>query len=294
MKKIIPILVIILFILPITGCRKQDKVPYNTIRIGMQDSTENLIIGELFALALEDAGYQVVRVTNIPASTIHTSIVNDEIDLYPEYTMTGLLLVLQKDMVLDPDYVYRIVKNAYQKQFSLTWLDYAKANSGKGLVIRTELVNELGISTISDLQLHASDIRFISQEEFIRNEDGLMRMEEMYGIFKWKSSLIYDNELTYSLLANDEADVMPANITDGQLVNSKYTLLEDDKQIWSEYNIAPVVRQSVLEEYPNIKSRLNAIIATLDTSTLTALNAAVDMDNRGYEEVAEEYYEQIK
>lgn len=266
-----------------------------TIRVGSKDFTENLVIAEIYALALEDNGYTVERVSNISSSLIHNSIVNDEIDLYPEYTGTGLLSVLGEDMETDPEKVYKTVKKEYEEQFNLTWLDYASANDSQGLVIRTETANLLNIKTISDLQAHASELRFASQGEFDEREDGLPGLEKTYGTFNWKSSKVYDNSLKYSVLENDEADVTPAYTTEGQLVNTdEFTLLEDDKQFWPPYNLAPVVRDNILDDNPDIKSILNNISAKLDTETVTELNAKVDVDGQEYTDVAKEYYDSIK
>lgn len=266
-----------------------------TIRVGSKDFTENLIVGELYSLALEDAGYDVERVFNIAGSVIHTSITNDEIDLYPEYTGTGLLSILQMDLITDPEKVYNTVKEEYDEQFDLTWLEYAQANDGQGLVIRTDVSKELGITTITDLQNHASELRFASQGEFDQRSDGIPALEETYGEFNWESSKVYDNGLKYEVLKNNEADVTPAYTTEGQLVNTdQFTLLEDDKQVWPPYNLAPVVRNNVLEANPDIAEIINEVSATLDTPTITELNAKVDVDKEEYEEVAKEYYESIK
>ncbi|SDJ84858.1 glycine betaine ABC transporter substrate-binding protein [Streptococcus gallolyticus] len=266
-----------------------------TIRVGSKDFTENLVIAEIYALALEDNGYTVERVSNISSSLIHNSIVNDEIDLYPEYTGTGLLSVLGEDMETDPEKVYKTVKKEYEEQFNLTWLDYAAANDSQGLVIRTETANSLNIKTISDLQAHASELRFASQGEFDEREDGLPGLEKTYGTFNWQSSKVYDNSLKYSVLENDEADVTPAYTTEGQLVNTdEFTLLEDDKQFWPPYNLAPVVRDNILDDNPDIKTILNNISAKLDTETVTELNAKVDVDGQEYTDVAKEYYDSIK
>lgn len=266
-----------------------------TIRVGSKDFTENLVIAEIYALALEDNGYTVERVSNISSSLIHNSIVNDEIDLYPEYTGTGLLSVLGEDMETDPEKVYKTVKKEYEEQFNLTWLDYASANDSQGLVIRTEVANSLNVKTISDLQAHASELRFASQGEFDEREDGLSGLEKTYGTFNWQSSKVYDNSLKYSVLENDEADVTPAYTTEGQLVSTdKFTLLEDDKQFWPPYNLAPVVRDNILDDNPDIKTILNNISAKLDTETVTELNAKVDVDGQEYTDVAKEYYDSIK
>ena len=267
----------------------------DTIRVGSKDFTENEIVAELYALALEDAGYDVDRIFDIAGSVIHTSIVNDEIDLYPEYTGTGLISILQLDPITDPQEVYDTVKEAYEDQFGLTWLDYAEANDGQGLFISKAASDEYGITTISDLQKNAENLRFASQGEFDEREDGLPGLEKVYGPFNWKSSKIYDNGLKYNVVENDEADVAPAYTTEGRLAEAdKFVLLEDDKQAWPPYNLAPVVRDSVLEENPDIPEILGRIDAALDTETITALNAQVDVDKEEYEDVAASFYESLQ
>jgi len=263
----------------------------DVIRVGSKDFTENEIVGELYALALEDAGYEVERIFDIAGSVIHTSIVNDEIDLYPEYTGTGLISILQLDPITDPQEVYDTVKEAYEEQFSLTWLDYAQANDGQGLFISKVASDEYGILTISDLQANADKLRFASQGEFDEREDGLPGLEKIYGPFEFKSSKIYDNGLKYSIVENDEADVAPAYTTEGRLAEKdKFVLLEDDKQAWPPYNLAPVVRDDVLEENPDIAEILGKVNAALDTETITALNAQVDVDKEEVEDVAADFY----
>lgn len=266
-----------------------------TIRVGSKDFTENLVVSEIYALALEDAGYEVERVQNISGSVIHTSIVNDEIDLYPEYTGTGLLSILKMDVMTDPQEVYNTVKEEYEKQFQLTWLDYAQANDGQGLVVSKDVAEELGITTISDLQAHASEIRFASQGEFNEREDAIPALEKVYGAFDWKSSKVYDNGLKYELLEKGEADACPAYTTEGQLIETgKFTLLEDDKHVWPPYNLAPVVQDKILAEHPDIAGVLNAVSETLDTETVTALNAKIDVEKEEMDDVAREYYESIQ
>lgn len=265
------------------------------IRIGSKDFTENLLVAEIYALALENNGYEVERVPAISSAIVHTAIVNDEIDLYPEYTGTGLLTILQLPMETDPAKVFDIVKTEYNEQFNLTWLQYSEANDSQGLVITTAKAEELDIATISDLQAKASELRFASQGEFDMREDGIPGLEGIYGEFDWASSTIYDNSLKYQVLQNDEADVTPAYTTEGQLVNTDlYTVLEDDKQFWPPYNLAPIIRNNVLEAHPDIEDILDGINEELNTEKMIELNAKVDVDGEEYVEVAQAYFDSLK
>lgn len=263
------------------------------IVIGSKDFTENLLVAELYALALEKAGFTVERKFSIASSVVHQALVNHEIDLYPEYTGTGLLSILKLPLVTDPQAVYDTVKEAYKKQFDLVWLDYSAANDSQGLVINTAIAKELGIVTISDLQKNADKIRFASQGEFNEREDGLPALEKAYGPFNFKSVQVFDNALKYDVLSSDQADLAVAYTTEGALVDPKYTVLADDKQVWPPYNLAPVVRQDTLDKDPAIADALNAISAKIDTATITKLNAQVDVDKQEYEEVAKAFFDSI-
>ena len=266
-----------------------------TFRVGSRDFNDGLIVSEIYALALEKAGYPVERVFDISGSLVHTALTSNQIDLYPEYTGTGLLSVLGMDLITDPQQVYDTVKEEYEKQFQITWLDYAQANDGQGMVIRTDVAQKLGISTISDLQAHASELRFASQGEFDVRADGLPALEAMYGAFDWKSTKVYDGGLKYQVLANDEADVTVGYTTDGALADTDtYTSLIDDKQVWPPYNLAPIVRDDVLEASPEIADVLNSVSAKLDTATLTQMNAKVDVEKQEYEDVAAEFFNSIQ
>lgn len=275
--------------------KKQEGTEKATIRVGSKDFTEGLIVSELYALALEDAGFEVERVFDIAGSLVHTAITSDEIDMYPEYTGTGLLTILGMDMLTDPQEVYDTVKKEYEEQFGITWMEPSSANDGSGLAIRTDVAEKYGIKTISDLQKHATELRFASQGEFDEREDGIPGLEKIYGEFNWKSSKVYDGGLKYEVLRNDEGDVTPAYTTDAALSDKEmFTLLEDDKQFWPPYNLCPIVKDEVLEANPDMAEALNKVSAALTTENLTALNAKVDLEKEDYEDVAAEFYESIQ
>lgn len=266
----------------------------NAIRVGSKDFTESLIVSEIYALALEDAGYSVERKQNIAGSVVHTAITSDEIDLYPEYTGTGLLSVLQMDMMSNPDEVYNTVKDAYEEQFQITWLDSTAVNNRQGIAIRADVAEQYNIYTMSDLQREAEHVRFCSQGEFEYREDGIPGLEKAYGPYKFADINVYDSGIKYQILEQNEEDACPGYSTDAQLADKeKFTYLDDDKNFWPPYYLAPIVRDDVLEAHPEIAEILNAVSAKLDTETMISLNAKVDIDQMEYEEVAKEFFETV-
>jgi osmoprotectant transport system substrate-binding protein len=264
------------------------------IRIGTKAFTESLILGELYALAIEDkCGLAVERKFSLANTTIHQSLTSDEIDIYPEYTGTALLSVLKLPLETDPRKVYDTVKKQYKDRYGLVWLDYSSANDGQGIAVTRAVSDKYGIKTISDLQKHAKNIRFISQGEFDERADGIPALEKAYGPLDWKSLTVVDNALKYRTLKSGAGDATPAYTTEGNLVDKDFVLLDDDKHVWPPYNIAPVVREEILAAHPRIEGVLDRIATLIDTPTIAGLNAQVDINGREYAEVAKEFYRSI-
>lgn len=295
-KKLILILLIIFIIPSFSSCTNDSKSAKGTkIVVGSKDFTEGLILSEIYSLSLEDLGnYEVTRKFNLGSSIIHESIISNEINIYPEYTGTGLLSILKEPLITDPQKVYDTVKEKYKEKFDITWLEYANANDSQGLVILKSVADTYNIKTISDLQKNADKIRFVSQGEFNQRDDGLPALISAYGDFNFKSSKIIDNSLKYVTLENNEADLTVAYTTEGNLVSSDFLVLEDDKKVWPPYNIAPIIRNDLLTDKSDIETILNKVSKHIDTETLIKLNAKVDVEKMEYEEVAKEFYDSIK
>ncbi|MCL2745515.1 MAG: glycine/betaine ABC transporter substrate-binding protein [Coriobacteriia bacterium] len=264
------------------------------VQVGSKDFTENLILGELYALVLEDKGIPVQRRLGLASAVVHEALISGDVDLYPEYTGTGLLTVLRLPLETDPQKVFDTVQREYAEQFDVTWLEMAPANNSQGIVVTREASERYNITTISDFQREAHNLRFASQGEFDVREDALPLLREIYGPIDFKSSAIFDNALKYEVLRSGQADAAPAYTTEGQLVDPDFVLLEDDKQAWPPYNIAPIIRTEVLELHPEIASVLNALSAGLTSEKMTELNAQVDVEGREFTDVAREYFDSVR
>ncbi|MDR2089267.1 MAG: glycine/betaine ABC transporter substrate-binding protein [Clostridiales Family XIII bacterium] len=266
----------------------QSAAADKTIRIGSKTFTEGFILSELYALALEKSGYDVERVYNI--SDVNLAIQEDQIDLYPEYTGTGLVAVLKEAPLYDAQEVYDKVKRDYLDKFDIVWLKQADINDSQGLFISKKASEAFGIKTISDLQANAGKIRFASQGGFDEREDGIPALEAVYGPLDFKSHNVYDDSLKYDIVGNDEADVGVAYTTEGNLVSPDFIVLEDDRHVWPPYYVAPIVRNEYLKAHPDIEAVLNAVSDELNNEVIIALNAEVDIDKEEYTDVTREWF----
>jgi len=273
-----------------TDSNSTDVKSKPTIKVGSKDFTESLILGELYSLALEKSGYKVERKFNLGSAVVHTSLVNGDIDFYPEYTGTALLSILKEKPMFDSKKVYNEVSAKYKEKFNLIWLNASLANDGQGLVISKKAADKYSIHTITDLQKNAGKIRFASQGQFDERADGLQALQKTYGNFNFKSEKIYDNGLKYDVIHNDKADLAVAYTTEGQLSKSEFVVLIDDKHVWPPYNIAPVINGDILKANPEIKDILNNVTSKIDNKTIIKLNAQVDIDKKEYTQVAKDFF----
>lgn len=277
-----------------SGCSKQGQGSSPKVVVGSKDFTESLVLAEIYAKALEDNGYSVDRKFNIGGQGPHAALVKGDIDFYPEYTGTGLTVILKEPALFDAKQVYDKVSSEYQKKFHLTWLKQANINDSQGLVITKKASDKYGIKTISQLQANASKIRYASNGSFDQREDGLVGLNKKYGKFQFKSEKVYNDGIKYQVLKNNQADLAVAYTTEGSLVDPQFVVLKDDKNFWPPYYVAPVIKDSVLKKNPKIAKILNAVSAKLDNPTIIKLNASVDIDKKEYKDVADNFYKTIK
>lgn len=250
----------------------------SVIKVGSKDFTEEFIVAELYAQLLENAGFKVERKLNLGGTPIaQTAITKGEIDLYPEYTSTGLLTVLKEQPIQDPQQIYQKVKSGYEEQFKLTWLQPSPFNDTQALAMTQAGSKKYGVTTFSELATKAPQLVLGGPAEFIAREDGLPALQKAYGGFQFKDvKQLGTGSLRYEALLNGQIDVVVAFSTDGQIQGDNLVLIKDDKNFYPVYNIAPVVRMDTLEKNPQIADVLNKLSPLLTTEVMSALNWEVD------------------
>jgi osmoprotectant transport system substrate-binding protein len=249
----------------------------NTVKVGSKNFTEELILGELYAQALEHAGVAVTRKLNLGTTDIAmAALQRGEIDLYPEYTGTALLNVLKLPPDGDAARVYRTVKSAYDKRFGLIWLAPAPMNDTQALATTQAIAGREAVSKLSDLAPKAAELRLGAVPEFLKRADGLPGLQNRYGGFRFKQVKIVDNGLKYQALEHGDVDVILAFTTEGDLKANNLVVLEDDKHVFPPDQVAPVVRESVLNARQSIAPPLNALAPLLTNDVMQNMNLQVD------------------
>ena len=269
----------------------------DTITVGSKNFTEQYILGELYAQALEGSGMKVEKKINLGSEQINDrALQSGEIDMYPEYTGTALVATLKdKEPAPDtPEATYERAKELYsQRDPANTMLPPADFNNSYGIVVVKEVADRLNLKTLDDLAKASPELRFASYSEFQNREDGYPNMKKSYPGFDFQETkIVNDLTLRYRGLARGDADVGIGYLTDGQIASQDLAVMEDEKDIWPFYYPAPVVRTDVLEANPGMEDTLNKVSESLDLTTMQRLNAQVDLEKKEPEDVARQHLEE--
>lgn len=277
----------------IVACSNPGNIPGSTVTVSSKDFTESFILGEMYASVLENTGIKVQRKLNLGGTPVaQAGLLSGQIDLYPEYTGTALLTVLKLPQNNDPKQVYDTVAQAYKNQFNLVWLKPSPMNSTNVMAVTREVAQRYGIKTISDLIAHANQLRIVTPPEFLQREDGLPGLKKLYGNFDFKQVVTVDPGLRYKAIASGQADAILAFSTDGELTVMDLVPLQDDRNFYPPYQVAPVVRASVLAAHPAMAGALNALAPKITDETMRRLNYEVNGKQREPADVAQEFLRQ--
>ena len=260
------------------------------IAIGSKDFTEELILGEMYALILEQNGFAVTRKLDLGGTQVAmAALQRGDIDLYPEYTGTALITQLKATPSKNAAANYATVKAYYDSHYKLTWLDAAPFNDTQALATTQAIATKYGIKTLSDLSRAAPQLRLGAIPEFVKREDALPGLRKAYGGFAFKDIKLFTIGLKYKALESGNVDVVVAFGTDGQIESDDLVVFEDDKHFWPSYQVAPVVRNELLATYPAIATHLNKLSPLLTDVIMRGLNAQVDGAKKEPKDVAAEF-----
>jgi osmoprotectant transport system substrate-binding protein len=258
------------------------------VRVGSKNFTEQFVLGELYAQALEAAGIKVEKKLNLGGTLIaHKALEEKQIDLYPEYTGTMLLAVLKAESMTDAKAVYDKVKAEYATR-GLVLLNQANVNNTYVLVVKPELAAKYKLETLSDMAKVSKELVLGAGPEFRERKDGLPGLKAKYGI-EFKEDQQMAIGLRYNALKNDQIQVVNGYSTDGMIAALRLKRLKDDKNLWPPYYIAPVVRKEALDANPKIAEVVNRVSALLDEASMAAMNYQVDGDKMEPADVARDF-----
>jgi osmoprotectant transport system permease protein len=281
--------VVMIFVISTTVTSIKER---NTIVIGSKNYSENATLAYMMEDMIEYETSLDVKVKDRMGATsiLHEALVKGDIDIYPDYTGTGYMSLMKREVEAgcDANCVYDEVKTYYQDEFDITWLEPFGFNNTYTLAITKETQEKYQIKTYSDLAALSQNFVLGSTFEFLNRNDGYLGLQETYP-FHFEGTESLDEGLRYRAMDSGDIDVTDAFSTDGLLIKHDLYVLEDDLGFFPPYYAAPLVRGELLDKHPEIKDTLLKLASILDDETMSELNYKVDVEKMSSQEVARNF-----
>jgi osmoprotectant transport system permease protein len=254
--------------------------------VGSKPFAESYVLAEMFAQLLEARGIDVVRRPGLGATEIvFGGLRSGAVDVYPEYTGTGLLAILGANPPADRGAAFRQVSEAFRRRWGVRWLPPLGFQNTYAIAVRPETADSLGLRTLSDLARVAGRLTAGFSPDFIGRQDGLEGLRDAYGIDPGAVRALYQ-AVKYQALAAGEVDVIDGYSTDGQIARYDLVILEDDLGFFPPYDAAPLVGSRLARDRPDAVAALTELAGLLDEETMRTLNRRVEVDGEDVSSVA--------
>jgi osmoprotectant transport system substrate-binding protein len=283
------LLPVIILVLPIISCERDA----DRIVVGSKNFTEQVILGELFAQAIEARTHLAVERRFYLAGTFicQQAILAGRIDIYPEYTGTALTAVLKQQPSGDKLDVYRRVQQGYEK-FGLNVGRPLGFDDSFAMVIRGDDARQLHLTTLSQAATFAPRWRAGFGYEFMERPDGYKGLVASYGLHFAEAPRIMDLGLLTRALKDRQVDIIAGNNTDGLIRALDFFVLEDDHHYFPPYEAVAIMRGEMLKQHPEVGGAVDALAGAISDDDMRRLNYAVDGEHRDPTAVVKEFLQQ--
>jgi osmoprotectant transport system permease protein len=260
--------------------------PPRPVVVASKPFGESYLLAEMFAQLLEARGLAVDRRPGLGATEIaFRALRTGAIDVYPEYTGTGLLAVLGDPPRRDPSEVYDRVSREFHRRWQVRWLPPLGFENTYAIAVRRETAKRHRLETLSDLARVGPTLRAGLTADFIGRPDGLPGLARAYGLsFAEVRALL--PAVKYQALAAGEVDVIDGYSTDGFIARYDLVVLEDDRRFFPPYEAAALVSRALAERRPEAVAALTELSGRLNVAAMRALNRRLEVEGEPVEHVA--------
>jgi osmoprotectant transport system permease protein len=261
------------------------------VRIGSKAFTESRVLCEVMAQIIEArTGLEVERRQGLGGTQIvFAALKKGDIDVYPEYTGTGLAVMLEhKGKVGSALQAFHLAERGFAERFQMVWLAPFGFNNTYALAMSRSAAERLGISRLSDLVAHQGSLRAGMTHEFIEREDGYPAIAAAYGLALGDLRGM-EHGLAYEALERGKIDLVDAYSTDGKLLRYDVRVLEDDRRAFPPYDGAPLARADLFERHPEVRGALEAVAFRIDEAKMRQMNHDAEERGGAFAEVAREF-----
>ena len=248
------------------------------IVVASKPFAESYVLAEVFAQLLEARGHVVDRRLGLGTTEVALqALARNEIDVYPEYTGTGLAAVLAESSSGGSAAVFRRVSDAFLARWGARWLPPLGFANNYAVAMRRGAADSLGVRTLSGLARIAPRLSAGFSPDFAGRADGLLGLTEAYDGMEFRDVRNLLQAVKYQALAEGEVDVIDAYSTDGAVARYDLAVMTDDLGFFPPYDAAPLASRRFYEERPEAMLLLSRLAGRIDEPVMRRANERVEL-----------------
>ncbi len=291
----------LLLLLAVAVSCSSDSGDARPIVVGSKIDTEGALLAHTILLLLEDAGYEVEDRSYFgPTEIVRKALLSGELDVYPEYTGSGMLFFPDTDPNVwqNAALAYETVGRLDLETNGIVWLQPAPANNTWAIAVPQTLADEWGLVTMEDLAAYLNSgnyFKIACSEEFVTSPAALPAFQNAYGFELRQDQLLTlaggNTAQTEQAAAQgiDGVNAAMAYGTDGALSALGLVVLTDPRGAQPVYEPAPTFRAEVIERHPGIAAVLEPAFQSMTLEVLQTLNGRIAFGGEDAASVARDY-----
>ena len=259
------------------------------------DYSETQLMHHMVKMLVEDQTDLTVTIQDQMSQVNNFNALNGDshtCDLMISYDGTLLTTFFHQDVTDVPEgmSIYDYVNQVAQEEYGMRLLEKLGFDNTYAIAVPQAVADQYGLETISDLVPVADQLTFGAEQGFFTLEGSMKYgpFTEFYGL-NFRNPVSVDLGLKYAAVENGSFDVTVVYATDGLNRKAGLKILEDDKSFFPDYNGAFLVREDVLEKYPELEGILNQLAGEIPTEQMAELTYQVDVLGRTVDDVAREF-----
>jgi osmoprotectant transport system permease protein len=269
---------------PVTGA--QSPKDSGRIVVASKPFGESFVLAEMFAQLLEARGFAVTRRPGMGATEVaFAALRTNGIDVYPEYTGTGLIAILNAPPEKNASAVFNHVSTEFSNRFGVRWLPPLGFENTYAIAVRRQTAEQYHLRSLSDLALVSRKLSAGLTADFIGRKDGLPGLQSAYGL-KFAQVRPLAQAVKYQALSTGAVDVVDGYSTDGLIARYDLVALADDRHFFPPYEAAALVSPRLQKSMPGAIAALTELSGRIDVATMRALNSRLEVGGEPVERVA--------
>ena len=261
-------------------CLMQPIFAQKTIRVGAKHFNEGYILSEMVSLLLEDKGFAVDRKFSLGGTSVcFEALRNGAIDVYPEYTGTISSEILKQNSTLKIQELKQLLHTKYNLEISEPF----GFNNTYAILIKPEIAQKYQLKNMSDLR-NVPNLKGGLSYEFLKREDGWAKLSTFYQLKQNPVGL--EHGLAYKAILNNEIDFTDAYSTDGEIIQYKLMLLDDNLKFFPSYQAVAFYSQKLPQEAKKVIQKLQGLLSEKE---MQRLNSIALFQKKNFKEIAQTF-----